>query len=67
MDLADLIIYNAEYFTREQVEQVNYLVAIGADEEADKLVDQIVEQYDGCTLCGSIPMTTSCNNAGCDV
>lgn len=31
-----------------------------------ELINEFGGQIDGCSICGSIPMNTNCNNAGCD-
>ena len=42
-----------------------------SEREVIKHIANIVELtggfIDACSLCGAMPMTTTCNNAGCDV
>lgn len=55
-------------------ESIQYLVTAATDraDESDviRMVANIVEctggYLDACSLCGAMPMTTNCNNAGCD-
>jgi len=43
----------------EAIQTVAYLIELSKG--------SIPDGVDLCTICGNMPMTTNCNNAGCDV
>lgn len=63
--IAEVVSTHPDLFNQDTIESLNYLRVTGDMEDAERAVEDILIENDGCTLCLSVPMTTNCNNARC--